>query len=37
MIGYRGCFRYITDERVFQLELEAIKRVRELKGYKTFG
>ncbi|MEK7458624.1 MAG: phosphoenolpyruvate synthase [Patescibacteria group bacterium] len=35
MIGYRGCFRYITDERVFQLELEAIKRVRELKGYKN--
>jgi pyruvate,water dikinase len=35
MIGYRGCFRYITDEKVFKLELEAIKRVRENLGYKN--
>lgn len=28
MIGYRGCFRYISDPEVFKLELEAIKRVR---------
>ena len=27
MIGYRGCYRYITDPEVFKLELEAIKRV----------
>ena len=29
MIGYRGCFRYIHDAKVFNLELEAIKKVRE--------
>ncbi len=29
LIGYRGCYRYITDPKVFQLELEAIKQVRE--------
>jgi len=28
MIGYRGCFRYIKDPEVFNLELEAIKKVR---------
>lgn len=29
MIGYRGCFRYIHDAKVFNLELEAVKKVRE--------
>lgn len=29
MIGYRGCFRYHKDPEVFQLELDAIKKVRE--------
>jgi pyruvate,water dikinase len=29
LIGYRGCYRYVTDPKVFQLELEAIKQVRE--------
>ncbi len=29
LIGYRGCYRYITDRKVFELELEAIKQVRE--------
>ena len=28
MLGYRGAFRYVSDPQVFQLELEAIKRVR---------
>ena len=28
MIGYRGASRYIRDREVFQLEVEAIKRVR---------
>ncbi len=28
MIGYRGASRYIRDEEVFRLEIEAIKRVR---------
>lgn len=28
MLGYRGASRYINDERVFKMELEAIKNVR---------
>lgn len=35
MMGYRGAFRYVTDERVFELELEAIKRVRNKLGCKN--
>ena len=27
-IGYRGAFRYLSDPRVFELEIEAIKKVR---------
>jgi len=34
MLGYRGAFRYVHDPKVFQLELEAIKKVRS-KGYKN--
>ncbi len=33
MLGYRGASRYITDIDVFQLEVEAIKRVRQ--NYKN--
>lgn len=29
MIGYRGAFRYMKDSAVFELELQAIKQVRE--------
>jgi pyruvate, water dikinase len=29
MLGYRGCSRYVREPDVFQLEIEAIKRVRE--------
>lgn len=29
MIGYRGCFRYVKDPALFDLELEIIARVRE--------
>jgi pyruvate,water dikinase len=29
MLGYRGCTRYLAEPDVFQLEIEAIKRVRE--------
>jgi len=32
MLGFRGVFRYIHDPDVFNLELEAIKHVREKKG-----
>jgi pyruvate,water dikinase len=35
MLGYRGCFRYINDPEVFQLEVEAIKKVRHEYGYKN--
>jgi len=28
MLGYRGCSRYVEEPDVFQLELEAVKRVR---------
>jgi pyruvate, water dikinase len=29
MLGYRGCSRYLEEPEVFQLEIDAIKRVRE--------
>jgi pyruvate,water dikinase len=29
MIGWRGCYRYITDPELFGLELETLARVRE--------
>lgn len=29
MLGYRGAFRYIADPEVFELELAAVRRVRE--------
>lgn len=35
MLGYRGVFRYIHDPEVFRLELEAIKIVRNKRGYKN--
>lgn len=35
MIGYRGAYRYISDPRVFELELEAIKKVRHEMGYRN--
>ena len=35
MIGYRGAFRYLTDPRVFELELEAVKLVRHKAGFKN--
>jgi pyruvate,water dikinase len=28
MIGYRGCFRYVKDSALFELELETLARVR---------
>jgi pyruvate,water dikinase len=35
MLGYRGAFRYIHDPQVFDMELEAIKIVRNKKGFKN--
>jgi len=35
MLGYRGALRYISDPEVFDLELAAIKRLRNLRGCKN--
>ncbi|MBI5133240.1 MAG: phosphoenolpyruvate synthase, partial [Thaumarchaeota archaeon] len=35
MMGYRGCARYMEEPDVFKLELEAIKKVREVYGSKN--
>lgn len=35
MIGYRGTGRYLDDPEVFKLEIEAIKIVRNKKGFKN--
>lgn len=35
MLGFRGAYRYISDPSVFELELEAIKTVRNKYGYKN--
>jgi len=35
MLGYRGAFRYIHDPEVFKLELEAIKQVRNKRGFNN--
>lgn len=37
LIGYRGCFRYVKDEDVFEMELAAIKKVREEFGYNNLS
>jgi len=35
IIGFRGCHRYIVDDEVFLMELDAIKKVRNKMGYKN--
>ncbi|MCX8008139.1 MAG: phosphoenolpyruvate synthase [Patescibacteria group bacterium] len=35
MLGFRGAARYVADARVFQIELAAIKKVRNEYGYKN--
>jgi pyruvate,water dikinase len=35
MIGYRGAFRYVKEPDEFALELEAIKKVRNVHGHKN--
>lgn len=35
LLGYRGCFRYIHDPKVFELELAAIARVRHKFGFRN--
>ncbi len=35
MLGFRGAYRYIVDSHVFELELKAIREVRNKMGYKN--
>lgn len=35
LIGFRGAYRYIVDEKVFCLELDAIKRIRNKMGLRN--
>ncbi|MBL7159047.1 phosphoenolpyruvate synthase [Candidatus Microgenomates bacterium] len=35
MLGFRGAFRYLAQPEVFNLELEAIKKVRNKMGFKN--
>jgi len=35
MLGFRGIYRYIVQPEVFELELEAIKKARNKKGYRN--
>ncbi|MCL4389852.1 MAG: phosphoenolpyruvate synthase [Patescibacteria group bacterium] len=35
MLGFRGAFRYIVEPEVFKMEIEAIKKVRDDKGFKN--
>lgn len=35
MLGYRGAYRYIHDPEVFELEIKAIKKVRNEMGLKN--
>lgn len=37
MLGFRGAYRYISDPKVFFLELEAIKRVRNKMGLNNLN
>lgn len=37
MLGYRGAYRYIHDPDVFDLELSAIKKVRNVMGHKNLN
>src|SRR3989344_2531371 len=34
-MGFRGAFRYVADEAVFDMEIEAIKHVRNKMGFKN--
>ncbi len=37
LIGFRGCYRYIKDEAVFEMEIAAIKQVREKHGFTNLS
>lgn len=35
MLGFRGAYRYLVQSEVFELELEAIKKVRQRYGFRN--
>jgi pyruvate,water dikinase len=35
MLGFRGAYRYMSDPKVFELELETIKMIRNKYGFKN--
>lgn len=35
LLGYRGACRYLVDQAVFELEIEALKRVRNKEGFRN--
>ncbi len=35
MLGFRGAYRYIVDEKTFEMELQAVKKVRNKMGLKN--
>lgn len=35
MLGFRGAYRYMSDPKVFELELETLKLIRNVHGYKN--
>ncbi len=35
LIGYRGCGRYVKEEDLFSMEMDAVKKVRNKFGYKN--
>jgi len=37
MLGFRGAARYVADSRVFEMELEAIKKVRNSMGHTNLN
>lgn len=37
LIGFRGCYRYVKDEKVFEMEIDAVKKVRDHYGFKNLS
>lgn len=35
MLGYRGCYRYLEESDIFELEIKALKRVRDKEGFRN--
>lgn len=37
LIGFRGCYRYVKDDKVFEMEIDAVKKVRDHYGFKNLS